>query len=532
MAGFAVNPSGLDVQVPGTSGGAPLASPHFTGTPTAPTAAPLTNSTQLATSAYADAAVAVAKPRGVPQPIAAQFANNNYSFGTGATVSGDTVLHPQYSLLIIQFDQASLIPAFKVKNPNVKVGCYIDIFGCVSTDNFGNTHLVPYRTQPSGLLLDSGGVTCQSPYNNALMVDPGSTFVLSGIVPGSNAIPTAGSPLDRLIGWCKKNQIDIVWVDNVNGFLGAGQTAPGKLASTLSTGGPITSLPLASALTSGGYKSGQTVLLTSGANNQTWTVTGDTFSGSSLPVSSQTPNFAYPTNTPVKFNITTYANDAAWQANGMLPALLAMKYAFNAAGIMVIPNVAYYNPSATAWFQACVDSSDGMFDEFFTDGGGGIANQSARFPTQILEPGYCEGQGKIFMGRSKNLTQTGNGFGLAYMLLSSNRRSVYNTNGSSYLNSEVGYPEQGVVVSPTTTVCPFGIGAQGLGYPTGAFTTTGQGLKSRTFINMDSPFGGNGTMSRVIVNDTNAQIIEPSLPDTGPGGASITLAAYTAVIGY
>lgn len=40
-----------------------LASPPFTGTPTAPTAAPLTNDTQLATTAYADSAVSVEKTR-------------------------------------------------------------------------------------------------------------------------------------------------------------------------------------------------------------------------------------------------------------------------------------------------------------------------------------------------------------------------------------------------------------------------------------------------------------------------------------
>lgn len=40
---------------------APLASPAITGAPTAPTAVPLTNTTQLATTAYADAAVAVVR---------------------------------------------------------------------------------------------------------------------------------------------------------------------------------------------------------------------------------------------------------------------------------------------------------------------------------------------------------------------------------------------------------------------------------------------------------------------------------------
>jgi len=42
---------------------APLDSPAFTGTPTAPTASPGTNDTQLATTAYADAAVAVETTR-------------------------------------------------------------------------------------------------------------------------------------------------------------------------------------------------------------------------------------------------------------------------------------------------------------------------------------------------------------------------------------------------------------------------------------------------------------------------------------
>ena len=42
---------------------APLASPALTGTPTAPTAAALTNTTALSTTAYADAAVAVEKSR-------------------------------------------------------------------------------------------------------------------------------------------------------------------------------------------------------------------------------------------------------------------------------------------------------------------------------------------------------------------------------------------------------------------------------------------------------------------------------------
>lgn len=54
----------VETEVDGaTAGAAPLASPAFTGTPTAPTAAALNNSTRLATTAYADLAVGVETAR-------------------------------------------------------------------------------------------------------------------------------------------------------------------------------------------------------------------------------------------------------------------------------------------------------------------------------------------------------------------------------------------------------------------------------------------------------------------------------------
>ena len=64
---------------------APLASPTLTGTPTAPTLAPLTASTGLATAAYADAAVAVETSRAeAAQALALPLA--------GGTVTGPIVL--------------------------------------------------------------------------------------------------------------------------------------------------------------------------------------------------------------------------------------------------------------------------------------------------------------------------------------------------------------------------------------------------------------------------------------------------------
>jgi hypothetical protein len=54
----AVVPVSGDYTVAQVTGAAPLASPALTGVPTAPTAAPLTDNTQLATTAYTDSAVA------------------------------------------------------------------------------------------------------------------------------------------------------------------------------------------------------------------------------------------------------------------------------------------------------------------------------------------------------------------------------------------------------------------------------------------------------------------------------------------
>lgn len=71
-----------DYTVSQITGAAPLASPTFTGTPNAVTATPLTNNTQLATTGYTDAAVAVEKTRaltaeGLLAPIASPTFTGN-----------------------------------------------------------------------------------------------------------------------------------------------------------------------------------------------------------------------------------------------------------------------------------------------------------------------------------------------------------------------------------------------------------------------------------------------------------------------
>lgn len=65
---------------------APLASPPFTGTPTAPTAAPGTSTTQLATTAFANAAAAAqgANPTATGGPVAVNGSATTYMRSDGA----------------------------------------------------------------------------------------------------------------------------------------------------------------------------------------------------------------------------------------------------------------------------------------------------------------------------------------------------------------------------------------------------------------------------------------------------------------
>lgn len=81
-----------DYAVSEVTGAAPLASPVLTGTPAAPTAAVLTDSTQLATTAYTDSAVAVEKTRALAAEAAAQ------STAEAASVPAATMTTPGDSL--------------------------------------------------------------------------------------------------------------------------------------------------------------------------------------------------------------------------------------------------------------------------------------------------------------------------------------------------------------------------------------------------------------------------------------------------
>lgn len=67
-----------------------LNSPAFTGTPTAPTAAAGTNSTQLATTAFAASAISVAMPSATVLPYAGSSAPSGFLLCDGTAVSRST----------------------------------------------------------------------------------------------------------------------------------------------------------------------------------------------------------------------------------------------------------------------------------------------------------------------------------------------------------------------------------------------------------------------------------------------------------
>lgn len=79
-----------DYTVAQVTGAAPLASPALTGTPTVPTAAALTNTTQAASTAYADAAVGVEKTRALAAEAVLQPALTVTSVAFASTVTPAT----------------------------------------------------------------------------------------------------------------------------------------------------------------------------------------------------------------------------------------------------------------------------------------------------------------------------------------------------------------------------------------------------------------------------------------------------------
>jgi len=111
---------------------APLASPAFTGTPTAPTAAAGTNTTQLATTAFVTAAVSAGGGLGYGQT----WQDVTASRVVGTNLSPTTYTNNTGKPIVVNFASAELNNQFIAKVNGVTVGWFTNNSGSSSTLSF------------------------------------------------------------------------------------------------------------------------------------------------------------------------------------------------------------------------------------------------------------------------------------------------------------------------------------------------------------------------------------------------------------
>ncbi len=187
--------------VSGVIGAAPLASPDFTGVPIAPTAAPLTNDTQIATTAYTDAAVSVEKTRAEnAESLLAPLASPDFTgiVGIGGNATSTTPLSIISSV-------SGLEPALLRMNTNIGNSYSLEMgvdsigYGFVQSVEQGVSFNVPLAINPNGgdvgigtknptSLLDvNGAITAQGIILSAATIASSSTAGTATALPATPA---------------------------------------------------------------------------------------------------------------------------------------------------------------------------------------------------------------------------------------------------------------------------------------------------------------------------------------------------------
>ena len=168
--------------------------------------------------------------------------------------------------------------------------------------------------------LSYGTATANNNINNACsavisessgLVAPGGSILAAITIKNNGSI--AGSDLSLYMPTCTATTTS-TYTGGVNGSGNLCAASGGQfyvqessinvtLSSSLSTGAPITSLPVTAL--NGTVTSGTSVVVSSGTHTQTFTASSTVNAGAtSIPVNSLTPNFAYPSGSIV-FNPTT-----------------------------------------------------------------------------------------------------------------------------------------------------------------------------------------------------------------------------------
>lgn len=166
--------------------------------------------------------------------------------------------------------------------------------------------------------------------------------------------------------------------------------APGTVAvlsSPLSTAGPITTLPvepLANGIAAG------PVTLTSGVNTQTFTTTGASAGATSMPVTSTTPNFDYPSGSNLAGTLsyvvasgTQFALDTQW-AFETLTDITLTSGTTTAIAIYAVEPGAAYNGAGSGGSVELVTSIDWVTAVTLT-GGGASGGVDAETDTAYLD---------------------------------------------------------------------------------------------------------------------------------------------------
>jgi hypothetical protein len=158
-----------------------------------------------------------------------------------------------------------------------------------------------------------------------------------------------------------------------------------------------------------------------------------------------------------------YPNDSAWQA-AEYSFLSYAGAAAHAAGLQVFANIGGARIGTWAAWNGPLDGAE---EEAYTDIGDGLAQFLWWWPYQLANVAWSQAHGKLVILHSHNLTDAGNVFGLASMLLVCDSACSYSTSNGGYSGYEAWYPEY--------------TAAERLGPPRGGYHVVRGGVHIRRF---------------------------------------------------
>jgi hypothetical protein len=176
-------------------------------------------------------------------------------------------------------------------------------------------------------------------------------------------------------------------------------------------------------------------------------------------------NLAYSLAPGSNPSIPQYPTIASWQA-AMYSFLTNTSAAIHANKLMVIGNI---GGGPSSLWQQWNGPMDGAEEESWTDGGQGFLQQLPFWSQKLSDAAWSEANGKIMIVHSYNVTEPGNVYGLASMMLVAGGHVSYSTSNAGIVSYEMWYPEYTL--------------AQQLGRPLAGYQQLSNGVYERRFAN-------------------------------------------------